>query len=146
MMVKRPRRRFLQVAAGAAALLAIPRTASAQTYPSRPLTIIVPTGAGGPQDVVARIVTERMRSSLDQPLIIDNVPGANGTLGIGGVARAKPDGYTLALSVSFSTHVLNGAIYALPYDVINDFEPIALLADVPQVILAKKDRRTTSRN
>jgi tripartite-type tricarboxylate transporter receptor subunit TctC len=137
-MLKRPRRQFLRLATGAAALPVMSRISSAQAYPSRPLTIVVPTGAGGPQDVVARIVTERMRSSLGQPLIIDNVPGANGMLGIGRVARAKPDGYTLTLSVSFSTHVVNAAIYALPYDVINDFEPIALIARVPQVILAKK--------
>jgi tripartite-type tricarboxylate transporter receptor subunit TctC len=138
-MVKLSRRQFLQFAARAAALLAAARIARAQSYPSRPITIVVPTGAGGPQDVVARIVTERMRGALGQPLIIDNVAGANGTLGIGRVARAKPDGYTLAFSVSFSTHVVNGAIYSLPYDVINDFEPIALIANSPQIILAKKD-------
>ena len=137
-MVKFPRRRFLQLATGAAAFPAISRIASAQAYPSRPITVIVPTGAGGPQDVVARIVVERMRGFLGQPVIIDNVPGANGTLGTGRVARAKPDGYTLAFSVSSSTHVLNAAIYALPYDVINDFEPIALVADAPIWIIAKK--------
>jgi len=137
-VVKFSRRRFLELAAGTATFSAVSRIASAQAYPSRPITIIVPTGAGGPQDVVARIVTERMRNSLDQPLIIDNVPGANGTLGIGRVARAKPDGYTLAFSVSFSTHVINAAIYKLPYDVINDFDPIALAADAPQLILASK--------
>ncbi len=137
-MVKFPRRRFLQLAAGAAALPAISPIASAQAYPSRPITVIVPTGAGGPQDVVARIVVERMQGVLGQPLIIDNVPGANGTLGTGRVARAKPDGYTLAFSVSSSTHVLNAAIYALPYDVINDFEPVALVADAPIWIITKK--------
>ena len=79
-----------------------------------------------------------MRSSLGQPLVMENVTGANGNLGTGRVARAKPDGYTIAFSVSFSTHVVNGAIYTLPYDVINDFEPVALVADAPQVILAKK--------
>ena len=137
-MVKFPRRRFLQLAAGAAALPAISRIASAQGYPSRPITVIVPTGAGGPQDVVARIIVERMRGVVGQPVIIDNVPGANGTLGTGRVARAKPDGYTLAFSVSSSTHVLNAAIYALPYDVINDFEPVALVADAPIWIITKK--------
>ena len=88
--------------------------------------------------MVARIVAERMRSSLGQTVIIENVTGANGKLGTGRVARATPDGYTLAFGVSFSTHVVNGAIYALPYDVINDFEPVALVADAPQLILAKK--------
>ena len=96
-MTNFPRRRFLQLAAGAVALPALARIASAQAYPSRPITVIVPTGAGGPQDVIARVVTEHMRGSLGQPLIIENVPGANGTLGIGRLARAKPDGYTLGL-------------------------------------------------
>ena len=137
-MNKLPRRQFLQLAAGAAAVPAVWRIASAQTYPSRPITIVVPSGAGGPSDVIVQIVAEGMRSSLGQPLVIENVTGANGNLGTGRVARAKPDGYTLAFSVSFSTHVVNGAIYALPYDVINDFEPVALVAYAPQVILAKK--------
>jgi tripartite-type tricarboxylate transporter receptor subunit TctC len=132
------RRRFLQLAAAAAALPALTQTASAQSYPSRPITVIVPTGAGGPQDVVARVVVERMWGTLGQPLIIENVPGANGAIGIGRVARAKPDGYTLAFSVSFATHVLNAAIHALPYDVIDDFEPIALVTHSPQVILSRK--------
>jgi tripartite-type tricarboxylate transporter receptor subunit TctC len=137
-MVKLPRRRFLALAAGAAALPAGWRSASAQAYPSRPITIIVPGAAGAPSDVVARMVVERMRASLGQAVVIDNVAGANGTLGIGRVARAKPDGYTLAFSASFATHVVNGAIYALPYDVVGDFAPVALVADNPQLILAKK--------
>ena len=138
-MTKLPRRRLLQLAAGAAAFPAVARIARAQAYPSRPITIVVPSGAGGPSDVVARIVVEHMRGFLGQPLIIDNVTGANGTLGTGRVARAKPDGYTLTFSVSSSTHVLNAAIYALPYDVINDFEPVALVADSPQLIVARKE-------
>ena len=137
-MTKLPRRRLLQLAAGAAAFPAVARIARAQAYPSRPITIVVPSGAGGPSDVVARIVVEHMRGFLGQPLIIDNVTGANGTLGTGRVARAKPDGYTLTFSVSSSTHVLNAAIYALPYDVINDFEPVALVADSPQLIVARR--------
>jgi tripartite-type tricarboxylate transporter receptor subunit TctC len=137
-MMKLPRRQFLQLSAGAAALPAVSRIASAQAYPSHPITIVVPSGAGGPSDVVARIVAERMRGFIGQAVIIDNVSGANGTLGTGRVARAAPNGHTLAFSVSSSTHVLNAAIYALPYDVINDFEPIALVADSPLLILAKK--------
>jgi tripartite-type tricarboxylate transporter receptor subunit TctC len=137
-MMTLPRRRFLRLAAGAAALPAVARIATAQAYPSRPITIVVPSGAGGPSDVVGRIIAENMRGFLGQPLIIDNVTGANGTLGTGRIARAKPDGYTLTFSVSSSTHVLNAAIYALPYDVINDFEPVALVADSPQLIVAKK--------
>jgi tripartite-type tricarboxylate transporter receptor subunit TctC len=137
-MLRLPRRRFLQIATGVAAGLAIPRNASAQAFPSRPITVIVPTGAGGPQDVVARIVIDKMQGSLGQPLIVENVPGANGNLGVGRVARANRDGYTLAFSVSFSTHVVNPAIYSLPYDVVNDFEPVALVADAASVVLTKK--------
>ena len=136
-MARFQRRQFLQLAAGAAALPSATQAARAQTYPSRPITVIVPAGAGGPSDAIARVVAERMRDSLGQAVIIENVTGANGTLGTGRVARAKPDGYTLGFSVSFSTHVVNAAIYALPYDVINDFEPVALVADAPQVFLTK---------
>ena len=137
-MARFQRRQFLQLAAGAAALPSATQAAWAQTYPNRPITIIVPSGAGGPTDVIARVITEPMRRSLGQTIIIENVTGANGNLGIGRVARAKPDGYTLAFSVSSSTHVINGAIYALTYDVVNDFAPVALIADSPILILAKK--------
>lgn len=138
-MMTLPRRRFLQLAANAAALPAVARLASAQAYPSRPITVVVPTGAGGPQDVIARVVTDHMRGSLGQAIVIENVPGANGTLGIGRVARAKPDGYTLAFSISSATHVFNAAIYALPYDVINDFEPVAMVTrDTGAMIVATK--------
>jgi tripartite-type tricarboxylate transporter receptor subunit TctC len=137
-MMTLPRRGFLRIAAAAAAAAGSARIARAQDYPSRPIAVIVPTGAGGPQDVVARIVTERMRSTLGEPLIIDNVPGASGSIGTGRLARAKPDGYTLGISLSFSTHVLNAAIYTLPYDVIEDFAPVALIAHTPQLILARQ--------
>ena len=131
-------RQFSQLAASASAFLLFAHLASAQSYPSRPITVIVPTGAGGPQDVIARIITDHMRSTLGQPLIIENVPGANGSLGIGRLARAKPDGYTLGFSVSSATHVFNAAMYALPYDVVNDFAPIAMVTrDTGQVIVAK---------
>jgi tripartite-type tricarboxylate transporter receptor subunit TctC len=137
-MTNLPRRQFLHLAVGAAAIPVVSRVASAQAYPSRPITVIVPSGPGGPQDVVARIVSERMRVSLGQPLIIDNVPGATGMLGIGRVARAAPDGYMVAFSGSFVTHVVHAAIRTLPYDVVNDFEPVALVVDSPQLIIAKK--------
>src|SRR5262245_2111147 len=136
-MIKHSRRRFVSLAAAAAALAVVAQAAGAEGYPSRPIMFIVPTAAGGPQDVVARIVAERMQGSLGQPIIIENVPGATGTIGIGNVARATPDGYTLAFSVSFSTHVVNPAIFSLPYDVINDFEPVARAAPTPQLIVAK---------
>jgi tripartite-type tricarboxylate transporter receptor subunit TctC len=137
-MMKLSRRLLLQLTASAAAFPVVSRIASAQAYPSRPVTVIVPSGPGGPQDILARIVCERMRVSLGQPLIIDNVPGASGMLGIGRVARAEPNGYMVAFSGSFITHVVHSAIRTLPYDVVNDFEPIALVADSPQLIISKK--------
>jgi tripartite-type tricarboxylate transporter receptor subunit TctC len=130
------RRQFLHLVARAAALPAVSRVAWAQNYPARPITMIVPFPAGGPTDTIARVVAEGMRVSLRQPIIIENVTGAGGTIGVGRVARAVPDGYTL--SVGFlGTHVLNGAIYRLQYDVLKDFEPVALLASNPQLIVAK---------
>src|SRR5262245_37675545 len=121
---------FAMVAAGAA-------SASAQTYPSKPVTIVVPFSAGGPLDTRARSLAEHMRSSLGQPIIIENVTGAAGSLGVGRVARSAPDGYTLGIAI-WSTHVVNGAIYALQYDVLNDFEPVALLTNNSQLIVGKK--------
>src|SRR6516164_6551731 len=114
------RRTFLHLAAGATALPAVSRIATAQSYPTRPITMIVPAAAGGSADVVARILAERMRQSLGQSIIIENVSGADGSIGVGRVARAKPDGYTIGIS-AMSTHVFNGAFYSLPYDVLNDF-------------------------
>jgi tripartite-type tricarboxylate transporter receptor subunit TctC len=101
------------------------------------MTIVVPFAAGGPLDTLARIVAERMRASLGQPIVIENVTGAGGSIGTGRVARAVADGYTLIIGI-WTTHVVNGAIYPLQYDVLNDFEPIALLANNPQLIVAKK--------
>jgi tripartite-type tricarboxylate transporter receptor subunit TctC len=136
--MKLARRRFLHLAAGAAALPAVSRVAWAQTtYPSRPITMIVPYAAGGASDVIARVMAERMKSSLGQPVIVENVTGAGGTIPVGRVARAAPDGYTLSLGNN-GTHVLNGAFYALQYDLLNDFEPVALLSTGPYVLTAKK--------
>jgi len=128
-------RRFL-VILFAASLQTI-GVAAAETYPSRPITLIVPFAPGGLADVTGRIVAEGMRASLGQSIIIENVGGANGSIGTGRVARAAPDGYTLALGI-WNTHVGNGATYALQYDVVKDFEPIALLADAPLLLVAKK--------
>jgi len=111
-------------------------TAAGQVYPSRPITVVVPFAAGGPTDTVARIVTEPMRASLGQAVTIENITGAAGTVGTGRVAHAAPDGYTLVAGY-WGTHVLNGALYTLKYDVLRDFEPIALLASNPQLIVAK---------
>jgi tripartite-type tricarboxylate transporter receptor subunit TctC len=108
---------------------------AAQVYPSRPVTMIVPFPAAGPADVLARILSERMRAALGQSVIIENVCGAAGSIGVGRVARAAPDGYTLILG-NLGTQVVNGAIYALPYDLVNDFEAVALLPSNNQLIIA----------
>src|SRR2546423_8592097 len=102
-----PRRRFLHLAASAAVLPAASRIAWAQAYPSRPITIIVPFVPGGATDVIGRILAERMRASLGQSIVIENVGGAGGSIGVGRVARAAPDGYTLDIG-QFDTHVVNG--------------------------------------
>jgi tripartite-type tricarboxylate transporter receptor subunit TctC len=122
-----PRRQFLHLEASAAALPAMSRIARAQSYPARQITMIVPFPAGGGGDVLARIMAERMRERLGQPIIIENIGGADGSLGAGRTARARLDGYTICLGFD-GTHVLNGAFYSLPYDVLNDFVPISPLA------------------
>jgi tripartite-type tricarboxylate transporter receptor subunit TctC len=132
-----PRRRILRIAAGAAALPAVSRIARAQAYPTRPITMIVPTVPGGILDTRARILAERMRGSLRQPIIIENVGGGDGSIGAGRAARARPDGYTIDLGY-LGNHVLNGAFYPLQYDVLNDFAPILPLAASPQVLFARK--------
>jgi tripartite-type tricarboxylate transporter receptor subunit TctC len=111
--------------------------AAAQTYPSRPITIVVPYSAGGPTDTIARIMADRMRGPLGQTIVVENTTGAGGTIGVGRVARAAPDGYTISIG-HWGTHVVNGAIYTLQYDVLNGFEPVAMIATNPQIIVAKK--------
>src|SRR6516164_3051749 len=135
-----PRRQFLHLAAGAAAVPAVSCIARAQSYPARPITIVVPFPAGGALDVFGRILAERMRASLAQNVIIENIAGASGGLGAGRVARAAPDGYTLVIGY-WGTHVANGVVYALPYDVLCDFEPIALTVMVPNLIVSKNTLR-----
>ena len=124
----------------AAALLSVIGLASiepvsAQTYPSRPITMVIPFPAGGPTDTVGRIVAERMRASLGQPIIVENVVGASGSIAVGKAARAAGDGYTLSFG-NWSTHVANGAVFALQYDLLNDFEPISLVVDSPMLLVA----------
>jgi tripartite-type tricarboxylate transporter receptor subunit TctC len=138
--MKIPRRRFLHLAVGAGLLPVVSRIVKAQSYRSRPITMVVPFAAGGATDVIGRIIAERMKQSLGQPVIIENVTGANGSIGVGRVARATPDGYTIGIG-HWSTHVVNGAIYALQYDVLADFEPISLIASNPQLIIAKNECR-----
>jgi tripartite-type tricarboxylate transporter receptor subunit TctC len=133
--MKLPRRRFLRLAAGAAALPTASRLAAAETYPSRPISIVVPFPAGGPPDTLGRILAERMRRTLGQSVIVENLTGAAGTVGSSHVARAAPDGYTLILG-HWQTHVVNGATFSsLSFDVVNDFEPISLIADCPMWVV-----------
>jgi tripartite-type tricarboxylate transporter receptor subunit TctC len=126
------RRQFLYLTAAA-----LPTAAAAQAYPSRPISLVVPFAAGGAGDTVARIVVERMREPLGQPVVIENVTGADGTIGTTRVVRAKPDGYTLCFGTT-GTHVLNGAFYSLPYDVLNDFVPVSPLVINPHVLYARR--------
>jgi tripartite-type tricarboxylate transporter receptor subunit TctC len=111
--------------------------ASAQTYPTRPVTIVVPFAAGGPLDAMGRVMGDRMGRSLGQQFIIENVVGAGGSVGVGRVVKAAPDGYTIGIG-HWSTHVVNGAIYDLPYDLLKDLEPVARLPANPQFIVSKR--------
>ena len=135
--MKLPRRNFLHLAAGAAALPVVSRVARAQTYPTRPITMIVPFPPGGSTDVTARVLAERMRPLLGQPVIIENVGGAGGSIGVGRLARAAPEGYTIDLG-QWDTHVGN-IVYPLTYDLQKDFEPIGLVSINPQLMVARKN-------
>jgi tripartite-type tricarboxylate transporter receptor subunit TctC len=141
--MKFPRRQFLHLAAGAAALPAVSRIARAQAYPTRPITMIVPFAAGGTADAFGRIMAEAMKHSLGQPVIVENITGADGSIGVGRAARAKPDGYTIDLG-SLSGHVLNGAFYSLSYDLLNDFAPIAPLTKAALVVVGRKTLPATN--
>jgi tripartite-type tricarboxylate transporter receptor subunit TctC len=110
---------------------------SAEDFPSRPITLVVPFAAGGPTDSLARSLADRMGAVLGQTMIIENVTGAAGNIGVGRVARANPDGYTLSIG-NWTSHVTNGAVYALKYDLLNDLQPITMLPSNPQLIVAKK--------
>src|SRR3954469_4926085 len=123
--------------AGVAALM-FGVAAQAQPFPSRPITMVVPFAAGGPADGIERAISERMRVSLGQSIIIENVTGAGGSIGVARAVRAAPDGYTLSLGHT-GTHVVNGAIYPLQYDLLNDFEPIALIAANTMIVVTKND-------
>jgi tripartite-type tricarboxylate transporter receptor subunit TctC len=136
--MKLPRRQFLHLAAGAAAAPAVSRVASAQAYPSRPITIIVGAAAGGPTDTIGRVITERMRNVLGQTIVIENNGAAAGSIAHGRAARAAPDGYTLSLG-HWGTHVVNGAVYSLQYDVLKDFEPVALISSSTYFMVGKRD-------
>jgi tripartite-type tricarboxylate transporter receptor subunit TctC len=135
--VKLPGRQFLQLAAGTAAMPAVWRIARAQVYPTRPITMVVTFPAGAANDAVGRVLAERMRGSLGQTIIIENVTGADGSIGTGRAARAKPDGYTIVLG-GVDTHVINGALYSLQYDVLKDFAPILPLIRTSPILMGRK--------
>ena len=120
-----------------AVLISAHSAALGQNYPARPITLIVPFAAGGSTDTIARVVTDQMRGSLGQPIIIENVGGAEGGIAVGKAVRAVPDGHTISIG-NVATHVLNGAAYSLPYNLIGDLEPISLLTDAPAFIVANK--------
>src|SRR5262245_44090654 len=136
--MKLRRRTFLHLAASACALPAMSRLSLAQNYPTRPITMIVPFPAGGATDTLARVVGERMRGTLGQPIVIENIAGAAGSIGVSRAARASGDGYTLSIGTS-TTHVLIGALYALQFDLLTDLQPVAQLASEPLMIVARKD-------
>jgi tripartite-type tricarboxylate transporter receptor subunit TctC len=127
---------MLPILLGLGLSLGIASPAIAQAYPSHPITVIVPFAPGGATDVLPRMLGERLRAVLGQSVVIENVSGAGGTIGLGRVARAAPDGYTLA-SGNWSTFVSNGAIYTLPYDLVKDFEPVVLLPSNSHLIAAR---------
>jgi len=134
-----PRRRFLHLSAGAAVLPSVSRIARAQSYPARPITIIVPFVAGGPTDITARIVGEHMSRTLGQPLIVENIAGAGGTTGSTRAMRANPDGYVIEMG-HMGTHATSVALYPnLAYKPESDFAPIGMAAGLAIVIVGKKD-------
>jgi tripartite-type tricarboxylate transporter receptor subunit TctC len=137
--MKLSRHKFLHLAAGAAALPSVSRFAWAQAYPTRPVTIIVAFAAGGTTDITARIVGEHMSRTLGQPVVVENVVGAGGTIGSVRAVRAKPDGYTIELGHS-GTHAFAAALYPkLAYRPDADFQPIGEVSMTPVLIVARKD-------
>jgi tripartite-type tricarboxylate transporter receptor subunit TctC len=130
-----PRRQFLYVATGAAAFAVVPRIVRAQTYPARPITLVVPVAAGGGVDTAARILSEKLGEKLKQPVVVENRPGAGSMVGASFVAKANPDGHTLLLMEPAAV-LAKWMNKTVPYDVTNDFTPIALVATQPLVLFA----------
>jgi tripartite-type tricarboxylate transporter receptor subunit TctC len=120
------------------AVLTVPSLVQAETYPSRSISLVVGFAAGGPSDTIARILAERMRQNLGQPIIVENVTGASGSIAVGRVTHAAPDGYTVNLGF-LGTHVINAAVYKLSYDPLNDLEPVSLVATNPILIVSRKN-------
>jgi tripartite-type tricarboxylate transporter receptor subunit TctC len=134
--MKLPRRQFLHLALGATAVPVGSRVAWAESYPTRPITIVVPYAAGSVTDIVGRIVADHMRVVVRQPIIIENVTGADGNIGIGRVARTTPDGYTIGIG-TMGTNVLNGAFCSLSYNLLSDLTPIAPIYTTPFLLYGK---------
>ena len=125
------------------ASIAAVTSAAAQTYPNKSVTIIVPFAAGGPSDALARIMGDRMKSTLGQTFVVENVTGAAGSIGVGRAVRSAPDGYTISFG-HLGTHVANGAIYPLPYDMLTDLEPVVLLPSNPMVVVSRGNLPATN--
>jgi tripartite-type tricarboxylate transporter receptor subunit TctC len=136
------RRDFVRLGAVAIAASTFNRSTVAQAYPTRPITMVVPVAAGGALDSNARLVGDGMRAALGQPIIVENVTGAAGSLGTGRIARAAPDGYSILFG-AYITHVLNPAVLTLNYDVVADFEPIALIGSTSWLLAVRKDMPVT---
>jgi tripartite-type tricarboxylate transporter receptor subunit TctC len=124
------------VLAALIAMLTFGGVAAADNFPSRPITVLVPFSAGGPSDAMARILSERMKTALGETILIENVTGAGGSLGVGRAVRSPPDGYTISFG-HLGTHVANGAIYKLGYDLVTDLEPVVLLPSNPMIVVSK---------
>src|SRR5580700_309084 len=142
MSVQPHRRRILTMAAGALALPAVSRKTLAENFPSRPVTVIVPFAPGALNDIVARLLSDVMGKTLGQPVVVENLTGADGTIATNRVARAAPDGYTIVVG-NWNTHVANSLIYSLQYDMTKDFLPVMLLPAAPMVLVAKKTTPAT---
>jgi tripartite-type tricarboxylate transporter receptor subunit TctC len=127
-----------RIISAAFVVLTISQLARAETYPARPISLVVGFSAGGPSDTIARILVERMRQSFGQSIIVENVTGASGSIAVGRVAHAAPDGYTANLGF-LGTHVINAAVYKLTYDPLNDLEPVSLVATNPILIVSRKN-------
>ena len=131
------RNRLAAVVIASVCLLSAPLSfAQAPAFPNHPITVVVPFPAGGPTDALLRVLSDRMRTSLGQPLIVENVSGATGSIGVGRVVQAAPDGYTVSIG-NTATHVINGAIFPLKYDLLKDMEPVALLPSNPFLLVSK---------
>jgi tripartite-type tricarboxylate transporter receptor subunit TctC len=132
-LVEHPMRKIILAVLAA---LAFTGAAVAEKYPSHPITVIVPFSAGGPSDAMMRILAERMKQTLGEAILIENVTGAGGSIGVGRTVRSPPDGYTLGFG-HLGTNVANGAIYKLGYDLVADLEPVVLLPSNPMIIVSK---------